>query len=77
MRKIREKVTGKLLSLDRALEAALPALLAILDIPLEDEQWTRLDPPQRRQAACSRRSGGDGPRRCTCGGSRPDCLARL
>jgi len=49
VRKIREKVTGKLLSLDRALEAALPALLAILDVPVEDEPWTRLDPPQRRQ----------------------------
>jgi len=49
VRKIREKVTGKLLSLDRALEATLPALLAILDVPVEDEQWTRLEPPQRRQ----------------------------
>jgi len=49
VRRIREKVTGKLLSLDRALEAALPALLAILDVPVEDEQWTRLEPSQRRQ----------------------------
>jgi len=49
VRNIREKVTGKLFSLDRALEAALPALLAILDVPVEDEEWTRLDPPQRRQ----------------------------
>src|SRR5262249_36514221 len=32
VRKIREKVTGKLLSLDRALEAAPPALLAILPL---------------------------------------------
>ena len=48
-RKIREKVTGKLLSLDRALEAALPALLALLDVPVDDESWTGLDPPQRRQ----------------------------
>src|SRR5437899_7780657 len=48
-RKIREKVTGKLLSLDRALEAALPALLALLDVPVGDESWTGLDPPQRRQ----------------------------
>ncbi len=48
-RKIREKVTGKLFSLDRALEAALPALLALLDVPVDDEAWTRLDPPQRRQ----------------------------
>src|SRR5438128_1484417 len=48
-RKIREKVTGKLLSLDRALEAALPALLALLDVPVGDESWAGLDPPQRRQ----------------------------
>jgi class 3 adenylate cyclase/tetratricopeptide (TPR) repeat protein len=48
-RKILEKVTGKLLSLDRALEPSLPALLALLDVPLEDAEWARLDPPQRRQ----------------------------
>src|SRR5215813_11989722 len=35
-REIREKVTGKLLTLDRALEPALPALLALLDVPVED-----------------------------------------
>jgi predicted ATPase len=48
-RKIREKVTGKLFSLDRALEPALPAMLALLDVPVEDEQWKTLDPSQRRQ----------------------------
>ncbi len=48
-RKIREKVTGKLLSLDRALEPSLPALLSLLDVPAEDPQWERLDPPERRQ----------------------------
>jgi class 3 adenylate cyclase len=48
-RKIREKVTGKLLSLDRALEPSLPALLWLLDVPVDDLQWRRLDPPQRRQ----------------------------
>jgi hypothetical protein len=48
-RKIREKVTDKLLSLDRALEAALPALLALLDVSVDDESWTGLAPPQRRQ----------------------------
>jgi tetratricopeptide (TPR) repeat protein len=48
-RKIREKVTGKLLSLDRSLEPALPALLSLLDVPVDDAQWERLDPRQRRQ----------------------------
>ena len=48
-RKIREKVTGKLLSLDRALEPSLPALLWLLDVPIDDPQWQRLDPPLRRQ----------------------------
>ena len=49
MRKIREKVTGKLLSLDRELEPTLPALLALLDVPVEEQEWTRVEPPQRRQ----------------------------
>src|SRR5574341_1291537 len=56
-RKIREKVTGKLLTLDRALEPTLPAFLALLDVPVEDPQWQALDPPQRRQRtldACKR-----------------------
>jgi hypothetical protein len=35
-RTIREKVTGKLLTLDRALEPELPALLALLHVPVED-----------------------------------------
>ena len=48
-RKIREKVTGKLLSLDRSLEPSLPALLALLEVPLEDEEWKRLEPPERRK----------------------------
>jgi class 3 adenylate cyclase/tetratricopeptide (TPR) repeat protein len=48
-RKIREKLIGKLLSLDRALEPTLPVLLSLLDIPVDDPEWTRLDPPQRRR----------------------------
>jgi class 3 adenylate cyclase/tetratricopeptide (TPR) repeat protein len=48
-RRMREKVLGKLLALDRALEAMLPAFLALLDVPVDDEQWQALDPPQRRQ----------------------------
>ena len=49
VRKIREKVTGKLLALDKSLEPTLPAFLALLDVTVEDEQWQSLDPPQRRQ----------------------------
>ncbi len=43
-RTIREKVTGKVLSLDRALEPSLSAVLSLLDVPVEDEAWVRLDP---------------------------------
>jgi class 3 adenylate cyclase/tetratricopeptide (TPR) repeat protein len=49
LREIREKVTGKLLTLDRALEPTLPALLALLDVPADDVSWGSLDPGQRRQ----------------------------
>jgi class 3 adenylate cyclase len=45
----REKVTGKLLMLDRTLEPALPAILALLEVAGEDPQWQALDPAQRRQ----------------------------
>ncbi len=46
---IREKVTGRLLSLDRALEPFMAAFLWLLDVSTDDTQWERLDPPQRRQ----------------------------
>jgi hypothetical protein len=39
----------KLLTLDRALEPTLPALLALLDVPVDDAAWRTLDPGQRRQ----------------------------
>ena len=48
-RAAREKLTGKLLTLDRALEGSLPALLSLLDVPTDDPQWPTLDPPQRRR----------------------------
>jgi len=48
-RKIREKVTGKILTLDRALEPFLAAFLAILDAPLDGLEWQALDSTQRRQ----------------------------
>jgi class 3 adenylate cyclase/predicted ATPase len=55
-REIREKVIGKLLTLDRVLEPTLPAFLTLLDVEVEDPsassgqaQWQNLDPAQRRQ----------------------------
>jgi class 3 adenylate cyclase/tetratricopeptide (TPR) repeat protein len=48
-RGMREKVTGKLLTLDRALEPMLPVLLSLLQVPVNDPAWTALDPLQRRQ----------------------------
>src|SRR4030095_10080387 len=48
-REIREKVTGKLLTLDKSLESTLPAFLALLDVPVDDPIWQTLDPSQRRQ----------------------------
>jgi predicted ATPase/class 3 adenylate cyclase len=48
-REIREKVTGKLLTLDREFEPTLSAFLALLDVPVDDPAWKALDPPQRRR----------------------------
>ena len=48
-RTIREKVTGKLLALDRELEVALPAFLTLLDLPVDDRTWRTLDPAVRRR----------------------------
>jgi class 3 adenylate cyclase len=48
LREIREKVTGKLLQLDESLKSTLPALLALLDVPVDDSPWGTLDPGQRR-----------------------------
>jgi len=52
-REIREKVTGKLLTLDKSLEPTLPAFLALLDVPVDDPAWQALDPSQRRQQTLS------------------------
>jgi class 3 adenylate cyclase/predicted ATPase/ribosomal protein L40E len=48
-RQIREKITGKLLTLDEALKPTLPAFLQLLDVPVDDPEWQVIDPPQRRQ----------------------------
>ena len=47
-RRIREKVTGKLLALDETLKPIIAPCLSLLDVPVEDPQWEGLDPPQRR-----------------------------
>ncbi len=49
LREIREKVTGKLLTLDESLKPALPAFLALVDVPVDDIGWQTLDPGQRRR----------------------------
>ncbi len=48
-RTIRAKVTGQVLTLDLALQDAVPALLSLLDALPEDSPFLKLDPPQRRQ----------------------------
>jgi class 3 adenylate cyclase/tetratricopeptide (TPR) repeat protein len=48
-RTIRAKVTGHILTLDEALQEAIPALLSLLDALPEDSPFRELDPPQRRQ----------------------------
>jgi tetratricopeptide (TPR) repeat protein len=48
-REMRDKVMGRVLGLDRALEPLLPPLLALLDVPVDDAAWQSLDSPQRRQ----------------------------
>ena len=48
-REMHEKVTDKLFTLDETLRPTLPALLMLLDVPVEDPQWQALDPRQRRQ----------------------------
>jgi class 3 adenylate cyclase/tetratricopeptide (TPR) repeat protein len=48
-RRIREKLAGKLLTLDETLMPLLSVFLTLLDVPVDDPQWHDLDPPQRRQ----------------------------
>src|SRR5262245_56993749 len=48
-RAIRERVAGKLLTLDRSLESLLTPLLALLDVPVDDRDWEALEPAQRRR----------------------------
>jgi class 3 adenylate cyclase/tetratricopeptide (TPR) repeat protein len=48
-RKVRERVTGKLVTLNESLIPALSAFLTLLDASAEDGEWQALDPQERRQ----------------------------
>ena len=47
--KVREKVTGKLLSFHEADRVIEPPILGLLDVPIDDPQWRALDPTDRRR----------------------------
>ena len=49
IRELREKATGKLLTLDESLKPTLTAMLALLDVPLDDAAWRTFDPAERRR----------------------------
>ena len=49
VREIRNKVAGRLLDLDQSLAADLSAILALLDVPIDEPLWQALDPSQRRR----------------------------
>lgn len=48
-RLVRERVLGRVMALDERLKNTVSAFLALLDVPVEDEDWTALDPPIRRK----------------------------
>ncbi|HEV8475108.1 MAG TPA: adenylate/guanylate cyclase domain-containing protein, partial [Methylomirabilota bacterium] len=50
-RSVRAKVTGTMLTLDRALEEAVPAVLWLLDALPPDDAFLAVDPAQRRRRA--------------------------
>jgi class 3 adenylate cyclase/tetratricopeptide (TPR) repeat protein len=49
VRRVREKLTGKLLTLDEGLRPTLPAFQSLLDLPVEDGAWKSLGADQQRQ----------------------------
>ena len=48
-REVADKLSHTVLALDPALEPTVPALAALLDAPVDDQEWALLDPPQRRR----------------------------
>ena len=47
---LRELLAARLLALGETFRQPLPAILTLLDVPVEDEAWRKLAPPERRQA---------------------------
>ena len=48
-RLVHERVLGRILTLDEKLRETLPALLFLLDVPVDDSAWGNADPVQRRR----------------------------
>lgn len=48
--KAAEKLRAGVRAIDEALDAMLPPLFALLDLPVDDLHWSTLSPPQRRQS---------------------------
>ncbi|HYL58835.1 MAG TPA: AAA family ATPase [Candidatus Acidoferrales bacterium] len=48
-RRRRERITGKILTLDRALEDTLPYILTLLEVAENDDQLARMDPEIKRR----------------------------
>ena len=48
-RAVREKVTGKLLTLNEALKPTVAAFLSLFDVTIEDDEWQNLDAALRRR----------------------------
>jgi tetratricopeptide (TPR) repeat protein len=46
---VRDKVTATLRGLDDTLTPTAPAILTLLDVPVEDADWRAIEAPQRRQ----------------------------
>src|SRR5260370_21915984 len=48
--RLRERLTAHLLALGETFRPLRPAILTLLDVPVEDEAWRQLDPARRPQA---------------------------
>jgi class 3 adenylate cyclase/tetratricopeptide (TPR) repeat protein len=49
VRRVQEKATGRLLTLDEGLRAHLPAIQTLLEVPVEDAGWTALSAEERHR----------------------------